>query len=515
MMGEEIRHALEVDGLRKVYGGEAALVDVSLNVRAGEVHGLLGANGAGKSTLIKIVSGVENQDAGTVTVNGTTLPAPHSVAEVRAAGCAYIHQDRALVPALTIAENISLSLGFPVRGGMINMRATRNLAEEAMQRVGLRASVDSPVSELPIAEQTLVAIARALAADAELLLLDEPTANLGGADAKMLYERVRTLSQGGTACVLITHHLEEALDICDRVSVLRDGRHVATRDASDLDQAELTKLMVGAKYLEAITDTPAPGRARMSEKPTLVLEGIGILPSSSVSLEVHPGEILGVTGLPDSGHLELGEIIIGERRPFNGTMRLEGEAYHPSSARQAIEHDVAFVPSDRIRDGLATTMTLRENLFLGATPDGRRMISAGVERRRASQILDDFGVKPAEPEAELSTLSGGNMQKVLLAKWLIQEPRLLVLCEPTVGVDIGARADIYDSLRQAAKDGVAILLLSSDQDEVVELSDRALVLRFGEIRGELVGAHMTAERLGAASQGWMPDSPPSITKELR
>jgi ribose transport system ATP-binding protein len=196
-------------------------------------------------------------------------------------------------------------------------------------------------------------------------------------------------------------------------------------------------------------------------------------------------------------------------------MRLEDKAYDPSSARDAIDHDVAFVPSDRIRDGLAPTMTLRENLFLGATPDGRRMISAGVERRRASQILDDFGVKPPEPEAELSTLSGGNMQKVLLAKWLIQEPRLLVLCEPTVGVDIGARADIYGSLRQAAKDGVAILLLSSDQDEVVELSDRALVLRFGEVRGELVGAHMTAERLGAASQGWMPDSPSPITKELR
>jgi ABC-type sugar transport system ATPase subunit len=387
---------------------------------------------------------------------------------------------------------------------MIDTRATHMLAAEALGRVGLDVPTGSLVGELPIAEQTLVAIARALAADAALLLLDEPTANLGAADAQMVYERLRTLRSGGTACVLITHHLDEALDVCDRITVLRDGRHVATKLACELDPVELTRLMVGDQYMRSV-EVPVSSHTRARVDTVLKVAGLAVIPGRGIDLDLHAGEILGVTGLPDSGHLDLGEVVFGARRAIGGSMELVGAAFEPGSTRDAIESGVAMVPGDRLRDGLSSTMTLRENLFLSPKSD-HRLISATRERRHGAEILHRFGVKPPDPDAELSTLSGGNMQKVLLAKWLIRRPRLLILCEPTVGVDVAARADIYRRLREAAEEGVAILLLSSDQDEVAELSDRAIVLRYGEVRARLEGENLTAEHLGAASQGWMGHS---------
>jgi ABC-type sugar transport system ATPase subunit len=488
--------ALSVSGIRKVFGGEVALNDVGFTVSAGEIHALLGANGAGKSTLVKIISGAEAPDAGEVRINGQTLPAPHSPAQARDAGCAYIHQDRALVPDLTVAENIALGLGFPLRSRLISNRATLRQAQAALDRVGLEVDPETLVNELPVAEQTLTAIARSLAADARLLLLDEPTATLGADDAAMLYQRLQELRTQGTACLLITHALDEALQHSDRVTVLRDGHLVATRASDGLSALELTRLMIGPERATEVA-TQAHGRRRAAGRRILGLHELSVVPGATMSFDVEAGEIVALTGLPDSGHLAVGEIVFGARKPLSGSMSIGRAGYGPRNVADAIARKVAYVPSDRLRDGLAVSMTVRENLFMCPVDGGR-----GSETERCRKALIEHGVKPPDPDAEMSTLSGGNMQKVLLAKWLLRRPDLLVLAEPTVGVDIGARADIYRRLRESAEGGLGVLVITSDQDEVVALADRVLVLRFGSIAATLAGDQINAEAVAAATHGW-------------
>ncbi|MPY59056.1 sugar ABC transporter ATP-binding protein [Streptomyces spongiae] len=491
--------ALQVTGLTKVYGGEVALADADLRVGRGEIHGLLGANGAGKSTLVKIVGGAEPQDAGTVRLGGVTLPPHHRPAAVAALGLAIIHQDRALSPGLTIAENIALVVGFPRRRRLIDRKALRELAQAALQRVGMRTDVDTLVSDLPIAEQTLVAIARALAQQADILILDEPTANLGAFDAQRLYERIRDLAAQGVACVLISHALDECLTVCDRVTVLRDGAVVASRPAAGLTGRELAALVVG----QDVTTTERERREiPASAIPRLSVRDIGHERLVPLSFDIAPGEILGVTGLPDSGHLLVGEIVCGVAAMDGGEMTLDGSPYRPTERPLYRSDRVAYVPPDRVRDGLAVDLTARENLFLdGRTPVSNARLSRREEARQATAVLMESSVRPADPEAPLSTLSGGNMQKVLLAKWLATRPRLLVLAEPTVGVDIGAREDLYSRVRWARDNGMSILLTSSDLEETLALSDRILVMRYGEAIAEYDREELTLDQLTALTTG--------------
>lgn len=493
----EAAPALEVQGIQKVYGGEIALAGASLRVGPGEIHGLLGANGAGKSTLVRIICGAEPQDGGTVAIGGERLPVPHSGAHVKALGCSLIHQDRALAPDLTIAENIAMTVGYVRRRGLIDRRATARQAREALDRVGLRADVEAYVGELPIAEQTLVAIARALTVDAKLILLDEPTANLGQEDAQMLYGRLRGLAAQGVACVLITHALGEALGVCDRVTVLRNGEVVATRASSELTPDELATLVVGHTPTSSLALRDAQTRHHADAVPRLRLRELTHERFGPLTLDLRPGEIVGITGLADSGHLAVGDVIAGLARASGGAMEIDEVAYRPRGVPDARSRAVAYVPPDRVRDGLAVDMTARENLFLDA---GAGFGSgAANERAEAREILAAAKVRPPEPEAQLTTLSGGNMQKVLVAKWLATDPSLLVLAEPTVGVDIGAREDIYARLREACAKGLAVLLASSDLEEVAALSDRVLVLRYGRVVAELPAADVTIERLAALS----------------
>lgn len=492
--------ALEVLGVSKVYGGEVALADASMRVRRGQIHGLLGANGAGKSTLINIIAGVVQQDAGTVAIGGEVLPVGHDAAAARGLGLVHIHQDRALVGDLTVAENIALTLGFPrTRRRFIDRRAMRRNAIEALEQVGLERNVDTDVCDLPIADQTLIAIARALAVDASLILLDEPTANLGARESELLYERLAVLAAGGVTCVLITHALAEARRVCQEVTVLRDGYSVASsRPTRELNGEELAALVVGHAVR---TGSKRRGSPTRSDDVVLSMREVGSDRFGPLSLDVHAGEIVGVTGLADSGHLLVGELLNGMRSLDHGSMLLRNKRYAPRGPFDAVNSRVASVPPERIRDGLATEMSARENLFF----DGRGVGSAalGIPRRRertaAAHLLRRGKVSPPEPDAIISTLSGGNMQKVLLAKWLAVEPQLLVLCEPTVGVDVGAREDIYVRLRDAAERGVAILLASSDFEEVTSLCDRVLVIRYGALVASLPDSETTPERLAALS----------------
>jgi ribose transport system ATP-binding protein len=492
--------ALEVTGIRKVYGGEIALGDTSMRVGPGEIHGLLGANGAGKSTLVRIISGVETQDGGTVAIGGDVLPAPHTAAVAREHGLAVINQDRALVGDLSVAENMALTMGFPTRrGGFIDFDEVRRRSVAALERVGLEKDVDSFVSDLPIADQTLVAIARALAVDASVILLDEPTANLGAHDSEQLYTRLRALADAGVACVLITHALGEALRVCDRVTVLRDGAVAAARPCAELSEGELTTLVVG-RAVEATQRRNGTGR-RESEV-VLALHDVRCERLGPLSLEVRAGEVLGVTGLADSGHLLIGDMLNGSQPIDSGTVTLKGGGYAPRGPADAREHSVAVVPPDRVRDGLAVEMSARENLFFdGRAVRSRFGIPMRRERAEAAGILQRGKVRPPQPEAILSTLSGGNMQKVLMAKWLAVDPGVLVLCEPTVGVDVGARGEIYERLHEAAARGVAIILASSDFEEVAALSDHVVVIRFGSVVADVPARDASTERLTALSSG--------------
>ena len=491
--------ALEVTGIRKVYGGEIALADASMRVGRGEIHGLLGANGAGKSTLVRIISGVETQDGGTVAIGGDALPAPHTAAMAREHGLAVINQDRALVGDLSVAENMALTMGFPTRRGFIDFDAVRRRSVAALERVGLEKDVDSFVSDLPIADQTLVAIARALAVDASVILLDEPTANLGAHDSEQLYTRLRTLADTGVACVLITHALGEALRVCDRVTVLRDGAVAAARACAELTEGALTTLVVG-RAVEATQRRDGAGR-RESEV-VLALDDVRCERLGPLSLEVRAGEVLGVTGLADSGHLLIGDMLNGSQPIDSGTVALKGDGYAPRGPADARERGVAVVPPDRVRDGLAVQMSARENLFFdGRAVRSRFGIPMRRERAEATGILQRGKVRPPQSEAILSTLSGGNMQKVLMAKWLAVEPDVLVLCEPTVGVDVGARGEIYERLQEAAARGVAIILASSDFEEVAALSDHVVVIRFGSVVADVPARDASTERLTALSSG--------------
>lgn len=494
---------LEVHGLQKVYGGEVALADAHLRVGPGEIHGLLGANGAGKSTLVKIVCGVETADRGTVAVGGRELPAHHTCAQVQALGLAQIHQDRALAPDLSIAENVALTVGFPRRFGLIDRRELRARAQAALERVGLGADVDTFVSDLPIAEQTLVAIARALAVDARVIILDEPTANLGAEDAARLYDRLRGLAAEGVACVLITHALGEALDVCDRVTVLRDGRVVAAEASAGLDADRLATLVVGRQVVAAEAAAhQGTHRIEATAHPRLRFDGVAAERLLPLSFDLRPGEILGVTGLADSGHLLLGELLGGLVSPDAGAMHLDGAPYRPHGIADARRAGVAYVPPDRVKDGLAVDLTARENLYLdGVRPGGGRAIRPQAEARDARALLEAAKVSPPDPEAPLSTLSGGNMQKVLVAKWLATEPQLLMLAEPTVGVDVGAREDVYTRIREACGEGLAVLLASSDLEEVLALSDRVIVLRYGAVVAEIDRSAATIEQLAALTSG--------------
>ncbi|WP_460062576.1 sugar ABC transporter ATP-binding protein [Streptomyces sp. YKOK-I1] len=498
-MGDAAAPALQVTGVTKVYGGEVALADADLRVGRGEVHGLLGANGAGKSTLVKIVSGAVPQDAGTVTIGGVTLPPHHRPAAAAALGLAIIHQDRALCPGLTIAENIALVVGFPRRRRLIDQAALRELAQSSLDRVGLRTDVGTLVSDLPIAEQTLVAIARALAQRASVLILDEPTANLGAVDARLLYDRIRGLAAQGVACVLISHALDECLAICDHVTVLRDGAVVASRPAAGLTGRELAALVVGQ---DVTTDRHDRPELPASTTPRLRVRGIRHERLVPLTFDVAPGEVVGVTGLPDSGHLLVGEIVAGAAGADGGELLLDGSPYRPAARPRYRSDRVAYVPPDRVRDGLAVDLTARENLYLdGRTPVSNERLGRKAEARHAAALLTESGVRPADPETTLSTLSGGNMQKVLLAKWLATEPRLLVLAEPTVGVDIGAREDLYTRVRAARDTGMSVLLTSSDLEETLKLSDRVLVMRYGEVVAERRCDDLTLDELTALTNG--------------
>ncbi|MFD4599202.1 sugar ABC transporter ATP-binding protein [Streptomyces sp. NPDC058464] len=484
---------VRIRGLAKRFGGTRALDGVDLDVRAGSVLALLGPNGAGKSTLIKVLAGVHHADAGSVTVAGHPLGS-HAAAR----SMSFIHQDLGLVEWMTVAENIALTAGYPRRAGLISWRRTRERCAEALETVAAHLDPETPVARLAPAERSLVAVGRALAARARLLVLDEPTARLPAADCARLFRVLHSLRDRGHGILYVTHRMDEVYQVADTFAVLRDGRLVSQGPLAGHSPVRLVHDIVG----EEPPGRPLPVTAPVGGPAVLGLDGVRTAGTAPVTLELRAGEALGLVGLSGAGHVELGRALAGARPFLGGRALLAGRPYRPRTVTDAVAAGVGLVPGDRQREGCAMGLTVRENLLANPRaggPRAPRWIGPRRERARAAELIERFAVRPRDGEAPLAALSGGNQQKVLIGRWLRADLRLLILEEPTASVDVGARAAVHRLLDEALAGGLAVLLVSTDFEEVAGVCRRALVFVRGRVAAELSGADLTVTALARAA----------------
>ncbi|MFV0382574.1 sugar ABC transporter ATP-binding protein [Paracoccus sp. (in: a-proteobacteria)] len=477
------RHALRLKGVSKVFGGVKALDHVDFDVREGEVHCLAGENGCGKSTLIKIVTGVYQPEAAELfELFGERLDSITPV-QSRARGVSVIWQDLALFPNMSVAENIAFDemVGLRLRG--VDRRGMRERARTVLERLGVPLDLDAALETLPIAQCQVVAIARALMNDARLIFMDEPTASLTQSETDRLLAIVRRLSADGVAIVFVSHRLAEVLDIASRVTVVRDGRLVGVYPTEGMTQARLGELMTGH-----LLEDQVAARDMSAAPVAFEAQGLG-LPGQfqDIDLQIRQGEVVGLIGLLGAGRTELAHAMMGIGQPAQGRMTLLGQPYRPASIREAIAEGMAYVSEDRLNLGLLQKQSIADNAAIAVLDrllDGLGLISGPAKLDLTRDWVGRLGIKIGQPEDAISTLSGGNQQKVVLAKWLATQPRLLILDSPTVGVDVGARAGIFRIVRDLAEQGLAILLISDEVPEVLFNADRVLHMAHGRIVGE-------------------------------
>ena len=492
------RTALAVRGLSKAFGGTQALTDFSIEVRAGEVHALVGGNGSGKSTLIKILAGVHSADAGTIETpaGGVESLTAFSPERAQQLGLRFVHQNLGLVPTMSVMDNLALGHGYPVgRGGRIRWGAWRRQCRDTLQRFGINASPDDSVLSLSTPNLAMLAVARVLQ-DIEqindaILVFDEPTAALAQREAHALLRSIRQLADQGASVIFVTHRLEEIQIVADRVTAVRDGVLAGTRDARAMTHADIVELLLGHR-LAAIDHLAHESVG----EPVLEMVDVSSGPIRNVSMTVRGGECVGVAGLLGSGRTELLHVLFGLLRCESGSLSIDGTVatHDPAAKRKAA--GVAIVPEDRIATGVFDGFTVGENMSVGHLD---RYFVNGMLRHKAvrNDVAGDLGtfhVKAASADSGIETLSGGNQQKVVLARWLRQNPRLLLLDEPTQGIDVGAREEIYALISQARRRGMAVVIVSSEFEELTRLCDRIVILTRGEITAE-VGSGLDAHDL--------------------
>ena len=484
---------LAAKGLTKSYGGVAVLSHLDVSLASGEIRALVGENGAGKSTLIKILSGAVVPDSGQVWIEDLLMPVG-SPLKSRERGLSIVYQELTLVPELTVAENIFLGreLGHP----FLRRREMNRLAQELLTMLGLDLDASAIVRGLSIAQQQLVEVSRALAIDAKVLILDEPSATLSVSDVHKLFAVLRRLRGRGLAVIYVSHRLEEVFEIADTVTVLRDGRHVATSSIAGMTREGLIQQMVGRTVSEEF-----PPRAPIPGRPVLEVEHLNVPPRvADVSLTVRSGEIVGLAGLVGAGRTSAALAMVG-MLPSAGRVQLLGAPVHFRTPAEAISQGLVYVTEDRKGRGVFPDLSLGENICIthmsGFTTAG--LLSIGVARRRAETAIRDFGIRTSGVDQRIGTLSGGNQQKALLARYLLEQPAVLILDEPTRGVDVGARAEIYRTMNHLTSLGLGILMISSDMLEILGMSDRIVVMREGRTVGERARHEATAESIMALS----------------
>jgi rhamnose transport system ATP-binding protein len=490
---------LQLKAITKSFGAVRALRGVSFDLHGGEVHALLGENGAGKSTLIKVITGAHQPDGGSIEIEGRAVPRLDP-ASARAMGIAAIYQQPALFPDLTVTENVALGLEKPSTASRIRWAERRNRARELLKRVGAEIDPDTEVRKLSMPEQQLVEIARSLGAGARILIMDEPTASLTQNEVHLLYAVVRDLRAKGVGVIYISHRMEEIFALADRVTVLRDGESIATQDTKGMDESTLIKLMVG-REVSALYPPSETSPASVA----LSVRGLGCQSSGvhDVNFDLRAGEVVGFAGIVGAGRTELARVLFGITPADTGTISLGGKSVSIQSPGEAVARGIGYVPEDRRRHGVILEMPLAANITMSIHPTlfPWSWLRFGAECELANRYIRDLGVKTPSAEVSGSALSGGNQQKVSLARWLATKPKVLILDEPTQGVDVGAKSEIHKIIRRLTKEGLAVMMISSDLAEVLGMSDRIAVMHGGTILREFTGAEANAHDVMVAALG--------------
>jgi len=507
---------LSVRGLSKSFAGHQALAGVDFTLRRGEIHALLGENGAGKSTFIKAVTGIVRRDAGEVWLDGVPI-APRSAAESARAGIATVYQEVGLLPNLTVAQNLFLGRE-PTRFGLVRGRAMRRRASERLAEFGLAIDVGAPLGSYPVAVQHLVAIARAVDLSARALILDEPTASLDTHEVTVLFGVMRGLAERGIGIVFVTHFLEQVYAITDRITVLRNGRLVTARETAQFPRLDLVRTMLGRDLAadEARAEPKARARRREVGAPVLRADKLGkagyLRP---VDLTVASGEVVGLAGLLGSGRTETARLLFGAERSDQGRILLDGKPTRIAGPRDALRHRLGYCPEERKTDGIVADLTVRENIVLAlqARQGPFRPLSRAAQDRIARDFIAKLDIRPPDPARPIGLLSGGNQQKALLARWLATEPRLLILDEPTRGIDVGAHAEIIRLIRSLCDAGLALLVISSELEEIVTYSDRVIVMRDRAQVAELADGAIDVTAILRAIAAEAPRTAPAAVPE--
>ena len=494
-MAETSTSRIEMRGISKAFPGVRALENVDFRVNAGEVHALLGENGAGKSTLIKIMTGALRRDAGEIRLDGKPVEI-NTTGEARALGISAVYQEVNLIPTMSVAKNLTLERQ-PLHFGLISWRQARERARQRLKRLNLEINIERPLGAYSVAIQQLVAIARALEDDTRVLVLDEPTASLDARETELLFQIVRDLKSHGIAIIFITHFIDQVYQIADRISVLRNGILVGTAPVAELPRVKLISLMIGRELAHAEV-RPARLATPVGGEPILAAEGLGRRRTiAPFDLALRAGEVVGLAGLLGSGRTETAKLIFGAIRPDSGQMKLEGAPFTHPSPRHSLHNGIGFCPEDRKAEGLIGELTVRENIVLAlqAKRGWLRRLSRDEQDRLAEEMIKALAIATPDADKPVGQLSGGNQQKVVLARWLVSEPRILILDEPTRGIDVGAHAEVVSLIRRLCEQGLALLVASSELDEIVAVSDRVAVLRDRQKVGEIVGDDITRENI--------------------
>ena len=489
---------IEMRGIDKSFGSNQVLKQAGFTLESGEVHALMGENGAGKSTLMKILTGVYTKDAGTVLVDGKEVNYKNPQ-EAEKAGIVFIYQELNVMFDLTVEENLFMGKEIHGKFGICDKKAMQKKAQEALNTLGVNISPKTVMSELSVGQQQMVEICKALMADAKVIIMDEPTAALTQSETVALFKVIESLRKKGVSMVYISHRMEEIFELCDRITVLRDGSYIGVKNIPETNMNEIVKMMIGREIGERY-----PSRDVKIGKEVLKVKGLTRKGTfHDVSFSVRAGEVLGVSGLMGAGRTEIMQAIFGNLSYESGTIEIDGKEVKISNPRQAMEQGIGFITEDRKTEGLMLDKSIRENISLCNL--GRisksSVISKEAEKDMVAEAIKDLHIKCFGPFHECNNLSGGNQQKVVLAKWILTNPKILILDEPTRGVDIGAKKEIYNIINKLAAQGVAIIMVSSELPEVLGMSDNIMVVREGEVRGIISYEEANQERVMTLATG--------------
>lgn len=489
---------IEMRGIDKLFGSNQVLKQAGFTLESGEVHALMGENGAGKSTLMKILTGVYTKDAGTVLVDGKEVNYKNPQ-EAEKAGIVFIYQELNVMFDLTVEENLFMGKEIHGKFGICDKKAMQKKAQEALNILGVNISPKTVMAELSVGQQQMVEICKALMADAKVIIMDEPTAALTQSETVALFKVIESLRKKGVSMVYISHRMEEIFELCDRITVLRDGSYIGVKNIPETNMNEIVKMMIGREIGERYPSRNVKIGKEVLKVKELTRKGT----FHDVNFSVRAGEVLGVSGLMGAGRTEIMQAIFGNLSYESGTIEIDGKEVKISNPRQAMEHGIGFITEDRKTEGLMLDKSIRENISLCNLRriSKSSVISREAEKNMVAEAIKDLHIKCFGSYHECNNLSGGNQQKVVLAKWILTNPKILILDEPTRGVDIGAKKEIYSIINKLAAQGVAIIMVSSELPEVLGMSDNIMVVREGEVRGIISYEEANQERVMTLATG--------------